>query len=111
MSKTTPEEAARLSNKYSLFLLPHQHDGLERLAALIDAVRGVNASGNPPAPSQPAAPVELPVVAKVFQKPRILEAHIPIIEPLVPWDQLPFHTELVKLSDAQAAIAAGRKAS
>lgn len=116
MSKTTPEEAEKLAEKYGIKLL--YVDDSDRLAALIDEVRGVDAepvakhvgivSGilgdictiqlngyavrkgdklyTRPAPSQPVAPVELPVVMY--------------------WvDGSP----LVKLSDAQAAIEAARK--
>ena len=105
MSKTTPEEAKALGKKYCLVLYGWD---FERLAALIDEVRGVDAEpvawlvhpimvdavgnftgyGQPrlsfadvyygarseplythPAPSQPAASVELPVVMNKITPP------------------------------------------
>lgn len=141
MSKTTPEEAIAWAKKHDLRL--NGYGCHEKLAALIDELRGVDAEPvayqyqdreglwypfvndahykntlkdgswpiralyTHPAPSQPAAPVELPVVAQVQT---ILQGQNRGRQ-VVMLVNLANGEKLVKLSDAQAAIAAGRKAS
>lgn len=78
--------------------------------------KNVKALYTHPAPSQPAAPVELPVVAELVQSKHhypqckdCVHAYYPAADDCG-WG-CDGKNMFVKLSDAQAAIAAGRKAS